>query len=105
MRCTLRRLLCLVILLGSACSREGFDPAPPCEGCSCGDCSCDTDADCQDLSTCTLDSCDPGAHQCLHVPQDAQCDDGLFCDGVERCDPAATGHDAATGCVAGVDPC
>jgi hypothetical protein len=32
------------------------------------------------------------------VPDAAACDDGLFCNGVESCDPQA-------GCVAGAPPC
>ena len=35
---------------------------------------------------------------------DAACDDGLFCNGVERCLPGAAGADAA-GCVPGASPC
>ena len=35
---------------------------------------------------------------------DAECDNQLFCDGVERCDPGAPGADRS-GCVAGEPPC
>jgi hypothetical protein len=34
----------------------------------------------------------------------AQCDDGLYCDGVERCAPGTVGADAL-GCVPGTNPC
>ena len=35
---------------------------------------------------------------------DEQCDDGVYCNGVERCEPADTDADAS-GCVAGAGPC
>lgn len=61
--------------------------------------------DCDDGDACTADACDPSAG-CVHVPiagcqacaTDADCDDGLFCNGAETCD--ATG-----GCQAGMNPC
>src|SRR5687767_4606357 len=36
--------------------------------------------------------------------EDADCDDALYCNGAERCDPAHPSA-GADGCVAGVDPC
>ncbi len=36
--------------------------------------------------------------------EDAQCDDGIFCNGTETCSPSATGA-SALGCVAGANPC
>jgi hypothetical protein len=46
---------------------------------------------------CTLDGCDESRGEVVHVPSAARCDNGLFCDGVERCDVEA-------GCVAGAAP-
>jgi len=46
---------------------------------------------------CTVDSCDEAADTIRHTPDDALCSDGLFCNGVETCDPVA-------GCLAGAPP-
>ena len=54
--------------------------------------------DCSDAIDCTIDDCDEGGDTCTHIPDDAVCDNGLFCDGAEVCDEAQ-------GCVAGPDPC
>ena len=56
------------------------------------------DPDCDDGVACTADSCNEGTDQCDNVPNDALCDNGLFCDGSEVCNPAA-------GCEDGPDPC
>lgn len=76
---------------------------------------------CDDSVACTTDACVDGV--CRHVPDDdacpgdercnlvmgcvparcednSQCDDGLFCNGAERCDLSAPG----SGCVPGVAP-
>jgi len=42
---------------------------------------------CTDGISCTLDSCNETLDQCEHVPNDALCSDGLFCNGAEVCDP------------------
>ena len=52
-----------------------------------------------DFVTCTVDSCDEVNDLIVHTPNDAVCDDGLFCSGVERCDPI--GGDPVTGCIPG----
>ena len=51
---------------------------------------------------CTIDSCDEQNDVILHIPDDSSCDDSLFCDGVETCDPANAAADG-NGCVAGTD--
>ncbi len=52
---------------------------------------------CNDGQKCTTsDKCD-AAGQCVGTPNDKSCDDKLFCNGVEVCDPAL-------GCVAGKAP-
>lgn len=52
---------------------------------------------CSDGVACTLDSCDETNDTCRHKPKDNQCDDGLYCNGVESCN-------AATGCQGGTAP-
>lgn len=66
---------------------------------------CDAALDCQpglppvldDEVGCTDDSCDEELDQVVHAPNDALCDDALFCTGVETCD-------AALDCQAGTPP-
>jgi hypothetical protein len=43
---------------------------------------------CDDAVACTADSCDPVGDACVNAPEDAVCDDGVFCNGAETCDPA-----------------
>ncbi len=70
------------------------------------DCQAGTPPDCSVLNddgvACTDDVCDPaansGAGACVNNPNDANCDDGQFCNGAETCD-------ALLGCQAGTDPC
>ncbi len=50
-----------------------------------------------DLVDCTLDSCDEQADTIVHIPDDASCANGDFCDGDETCDPQID-------CVAGTPP-
>jgi hypothetical protein len=42
---------------------------------------------CNDGVSCTADLCQEPSGTCAHFPQDAACDDGLLCDGVEVCNP------------------
>lgn len=46
---------------------------------------CETDPDCDDSLECTRDVCNLGL--CFHPVDPAVCDDGVFCNGVERCNP------------------
>jgi hypothetical protein len=48
---------------------------------------CNDDAQCSDDIPCTYDACDRAIGRCRHVPDDAQCDDGQFCNGREICKP------------------
>ena len=80
---------------------------------------------CGDEIACTIDSCE--ATGCSNVPNDdacageercsvlmgcvpplcvndGSCDNGVHCDGAERCDVGGAGADPATGCVAGTPP-
>jgi hypothetical protein len=53
---------------------------------------------CDDSIACTTDSCNEGTDSCNNSPNNAACDDGLFCNGAEQC----TG---GVGCTAGTNPC
>lgn len=55
---------------------------------------CVDDAQCDDGIDCTFGRCDPELGLCRYVADDERCADGLYCNGVERCDPRI-------GCVAG----
>jgi len=50
---------------------------------------------CNDGVHCTMDACDEELDSCSHVPNAHHCNDGLFCNGHEACDPVLgcqTGH-------------
>lgn len=61
---------------------------------------------CDDGYLCTVDICvtEPSVH-CEHIPDDYWCDDGLYCNGDEVCEPEPYG--VPTGCKQGAetDPC
>ncbi|HZS36116.1 MAG TPA: hypothetical protein VFF06_04790 [Polyangia bacterium] len=88
---------------GGACtggSARSCDDANPCT-----DDSCSPTLGCQhanddanvpsDGKSCTVDKCAGGVAS--HTPSNAACDDGLWCTGVEVCDPSGAGADA-NGC-------
>jgi len=52
---------------------------------------------CDDGVACTVDQCDEATRSCTHTLNDAACDDGVFCNGMEVCTP--------TGCASGASPC
>lgn len=56
---------------------------------------CNDDTQCDDAIACTIDTCDESLSRCRHSPDDATCQNGVYCDGVERCD-------AKLGCRLGV---
>ncbi|MFQ5462535.1 MAG: hypothetical protein ACE5E5_07905, partial [Phycisphaerae bacterium] len=68
--------------------------------------TCDATLDCQagtppalsDGVACTDDTCDEALNVVVHTPNDANCDNGLFCDGSETCD-------AVLDCQIGAAPC
>jgi hypothetical protein len=93
------------------CGADGCENAPDVAFCSdgllCTVDLCDTSAGCQNLFSndscddgveCTTDICDSETDSCLNEPCDALCDNGSFCDGVERCD-------SNLGCVSGTPSC
>ena len=55
------------------------------------DCQAGTAIVCDDGVSCTVDSCNEDADMCDYDPascgcfSDADCDNGLFCDGLETC--------------------
>lgn len=61
---------------------DGVETCSPTLGCIPG-----TPPNCDDQITCTLDSCDEVNDQCAHQPDSSICDDAVFCNGVEVCDP------------------
>ncbi len=62
------------------------------------DCQAGTAVDCTDGVSCTVDSCNETTDTCDNVPNDAACEDGSFCTGVETCDPVLD-------CQSSGDPC
>jgi hypothetical protein len=91
--------------LGKACSSVVDPAACPNDGVACNGaevcnpllgCVSSGAPSCDDGVPCTVDACDPQAG-CVHLPSDALCNDGLFCNGAESCDSQA-------GCVAGAPP-
>ncbi|RME38100.1 MAG: hypothetical protein D6788_08090, partial [Planctomycetota bacterium] len=61
-------------------------------------CEPGTPPDCDDGVDCTVDSCDEDNDVCVNTADDSACDDGVFCNGAETCDPAS-------GCQPGTPPC
>ncbi|MCC6523862.1 MAG: hypothetical protein IT373_14485, partial [Polyangiaceae bacterium] len=57
---------------------------------------------CADAYSCTVDSCTEPSGICTHAANDAACDDTVFCNGAELCDPANGAP--LTGCRAGSPP-
>ena len=52
-----------------------------------GTCTVGAAPTCEDFIPCTIDACDEANDTCAHLPDDALCADGLFCNGTERCTP------------------
>jgi len=67
------------------------------ETCSGGVCVPGQQVNCNDLVGCTVDSCNPATGQCTNAPNNAACDDGFACNGVESCN-------AQMGCVLSTPP-
>ena len=47
---------------------------------------CDDATPCDDGNACTTDTCDLTLLRCRFTPDDSVCQNGAYCDGVERCD-------------------
>jgi hypothetical protein len=57
-----------------------------------------SNAPCDDGIACSIDTCDPVTDSCVREACDSLCDDGVFCNGIERCD-------TSKGCVGGAPSC
>lgn len=64
------------------------------------DAGCQDAGECDDGIPCTLDACQGGL--CVHQLDDAACDDGLFCTGVEHCHPSLGCVATPVGCDDGI---
>jgi len=62
------------------------------------DCQPGSPPNCDDSVGCTEDSCNEATDSCDNTANDGNCDNGLFCDGAETCDPLLD-------CQPGSDPC
>jgi hypothetical protein len=62
---------------------NGAETCDPQSGCRTG-----APVACDDGVSCTVDSCNEATNSCDYVPENALCDNGLFCDGRESCHPA-----------------
>ncbi len=67
-------------------------------------CVAGTPFDCDDGFTCTIDSCNDTTGTCDNTPDNAGCDDTIWCNGDEVCDPANGAADMY-GCVAAGPRC
>ena len=72
------------------------------ELCDAGICKPGIPVNCNDGFSCTADACNPSTGACAHSGDSSKCSDGLYCTGVEVCDPTAGA--AGTGCKAGALP-
>ncbi len=52
-----------------------------------GSCQPGTAVSCDDGVDCTVDSCNESTGSCDNIANDSTCDNGMFCDGNETCDP------------------
>jgi hypothetical protein len=66
-----------------------------------GFCDPGTPIVCDDGVGCTVDACDEVNNQCEYVPNSGLCDDGLYCNGAETCDPVLDCRPGAEPCPAG----
>ena len=84
---------------------NGAETCDPARGCLPG-----TAPDCSDNIDCTIDSCNEETDKCEHSADDSKCDDGLWCNGAETCDPTkgcqpGTAPDCSDGIDCTIDSC
>src|SRR5258708_7130586 len=49
---------------------------------------CNDDGQCaRPTIACATFACDLSIHRCRATPDDTKCDDGIYCDGAEKCNP------------------
>ncbi len=80
------------------------------ESCNAGSCQAGTAIVCDDGVACTDDVCNEATDACDSTANDANCDDGTFCNGAEVCDAVldcqpATGPDCDDGVACTEDSC
>lgn len=100
---TLKRWMLLAVWTLASCSNDGGQPCAEDTDCPAGEhcgedevCTleCRLDIDCLDAPG--GGTCDERG-RCTGCMTDSDCDDGVYCNGAERCEP--------TGCVPGANPC
>jgi len=64
---------------------------------------CQHSVNCDDGDPCTDDAYNPSSQQCDHTPK--TCDDGVFCNGIESCDPMTGNCVALSSCPPFIDGC
>jgi hypothetical protein len=67
--------------------------------------ACLDDGQCDDALECTIDACDAALGRCRHFPNDSSCDDGVYCNGTEVCEPALGCRAAAVPTCSDSDTC
>ena len=72
------------------------------ELCIAGACQAGAAIDCNDGIGCTIDSCNEATDACDNLADDAACDDGLFCTGIESCSPTSDCQSDPAPCSGGV---
>jgi hypothetical protein len=89
--CDTKTDACAHVKQDTACDNavfcDGVEKCDPPNGDAKTGCTTGTPVDCNDKVACTSDSCDEAQAQCVHTAVNAACDDGVFCDGLELCDP------------------
>jgi hypothetical protein len=66
---------------------NGIEACDPAAGNAVTGCKPGAPINCNDGIPCTVDACDEAADACAYAPNNAACDDGVFCDGQETCTP------------------
>ncbi len=65
---------------------DGAEVCDPVNGAAGTGCLAGTPLACDDGVPCTVDACSETAGGCTHTPDNALCDDGVYCNGAESCD-------------------
>jgi hypothetical protein len=87
---------------GSACTLPDGTPGT----CRAGACAlCQADADCEDGSPCTADTCELASHTCRHAPAPGPCDDHDLCTGGDTCTDGVCRGQPNMACDAPPGPC
>ncbi len=91
---------------GPLCNaQEDCDDGLYCNGtetCDSGICRAGSPPSCNDGVACTDDACNEATDSCDNTPNDGLCDNGVFCDGAEACNPTIGCEDGPAPCDCGV---